>query len=130
MLGLRLDASITPASRVRAAVCTECGAEFTPLKAHGDFCGDACRKAWNNRRMVRGAELYDLFMALRYDRPAAQALGLWRLICRMAMGFRDQDIGERDGRKSWRDPRTVARRHAYLHATTVGRGIAGRRGRK
>ena len=51
--------------------CHECGAEYETVKHDARFCGTKCRKSYNNRRAVRGAELYDLFMASRYDREWA-----------------------------------------------------------
>ena len=105
-------------ARFRRA-CTECGAEFRTTKRHGDFCSEAHRKAWNNRRAMRGAELYDLVMCLRYDRETATALKVWRLICRMASEFRDEDQRQRAGRKSWRSARQVIERHPYLQATVI-----------
>lgn len=117
----RLDA--TPAARI----CAECAETYTSGKAHADFCSAACRKAWNNRRALRGAELYDLLMALRYDRAAASKLKVWRAVCRLASGFRDDDLAARAGRQSWRDPREILERRPYLLATTVARNVAGRR---
>jgi hypothetical protein len=69
--------------------------------------------------MVRGAELYDLFMALRFERTTATSLNVWRLICRMASAFRDEDVDQREGRKSWRPPSRVLGRHTHLHSVTV-----------
>ena len=123
----------TPLRRptMRARACTECGSTFlaearTP---HAEFCGAPCRKAFNNRRMVRGAELYDLVMALRYDRKLATAFKVWKLICRMAATFHEEDATQRAGRKSWRSPRVVVERHPYLRATVVATNIAGNRRR-
>jgi len=42
--------------------CADCGASFTSIKPRAEFCGDKCRKTYNNRRAVRGAELYDVAM--------------------------------------------------------------------
>ena len=64
--------------------CAECGTTFEAKRDHAAFCSDACRKAFNNRRMTRGAELYDLFMAVRYERGLAKVMGLWSVICRAA----------------------------------------------
>ena len=99
--------------------CDECGVAFVAKAHHGDFCSTECRKAFNNRRALRGAELYDLFMCLRHDRPIAKALHAWRLICRMAAQFRAEDRAEREGRKSWRPARKVIERHPYLLAIVM-----------
>lgn len=109
----------------RAKCCSECGEEFSPGAQHGDFCKAACRKAFNNRRMIRGAELYDLFMTLRHDRSIAVALGIWKILCRMSAEFRREDVEQRQGRKSWRPARQVLDRHSYLAADVLSRNIAG-----
>jgi hypothetical protein len=117
----------TRAARIKVKACVECGCDFTPGAAHGDFCSSPCRKGFNNRRALRGAELYDLFMVLRYERDLAKKLHVWKILCRMAMGFRAEDQAQRDGRKSWRPARQVIDRRADLHATVVATNIMGRR---
>jgi hypothetical protein len=72
---------ITQAAPMRSHTCTECGAPFLAharLARHAEFCGTECRKAFNNRRAMRGATLYDLFMTLRYERGLAAKLHVWR----------------------------------------------------
>lgn len=117
----RLDAS--PPARP----CLECGGAMAHGAAPASFCATACRKAWNNRRAIRGAELYDLVMALRFDRALATRLHLWRIVCRMASAFRREDHQQRDGRRSWAPPAQVIDRRPYLAATVVARGVAGGR---
>ena len=122
MSALQITAAL-PTRRFSAhRICIECGCPFLPVRAHGEFCEAACRKAFNNRRLVRGAELYDLFMALRYDRGVAKTLKVWRLICRMASAFRAEDVAQRDGRRSWADPAEIIARRPYLEATVIVRG--------
>lgn len=104
---------------MKTRICSECGCEFTTATAHGDFCSSPCRKSFNNRRALRGAELYDLFMALRYERELAAKLKVWKVICRLAAGYRADDIAERDGRKSWRSIRKVLERHVGTLATVI-----------
>lgn len=87
-----------------------------PRQADAEFCGQACRKAWNNRRLVRGAELYDLVMALRWDRAAATGLHVFTALSRMAAGFRREDLDQRAGRRSWSPPARVIARRPYLRA--------------
>lgn len=99
--------------------CPECGESHEAHRADADFCSGPCRKAFNNRRLVRGAELYDLMMVLRHERGVAKALGVWRLVCRLTQGYRDEDVRERAGRPSWRPARKVIARHPYLDATVV-----------
>ena len=55
--------------------CVECGGAFNAVSRKtaagvnkSRFCGTPCRKKFNNRRMVRGAILYDLSMTMRKDR--------------------------------------------------------------
>lgn len=115
---------------LKVHACLECGGEFSAhptLAKHAEFCSPACRKAFNNRRMVRGAELYDLIMALRCDRKAATAFKVWKMICRMISDFRSEDDRERAGRHSWRHPRVVLARHPYLSAIVLTNNIAGNR---
>lgn len=73
--------------------------------------------------MKRGAELFDLVMALRYEREEATKHKVWRMINRMAAKFRDEDKSERAGRRSWQRLRTVLERHVRLvaHVSQIGR---------
>jgi len=86
--------------------CLECGAAFiarrTAAEGESLFCSTPCRKAFNNRRMTRGAQVYDLFMALRYQRGVAKLYGVWTILCRVAQDWREEDVRERAGRVSWR----------------------------
>lgn len=94
---------------VRVRCCKECR---SPLAAdadyRADFCGTPCRNSFNNRRMRRGAELYDLFMSLRYERTLAKTLKLWSTICALAQRWREED--REAGRKSWKSPHEVLNR--------------------
>ena len=99
--------------------CRECGAKFQLQRASREFCCAACRRVFNNRRMLRGAEFYDLVMATRFDRSAAQQNGAWSLLCRMAASFRYADQRERDGRPSWDDVAKIKARHARVLATPI-----------
>lgn len=85
----------------RARQCAECGALFTPRQDGQLFCSCDCNKAFQNRRAVRGAELYDVFMALRFERDKAKSEALWTLCCSLARHYRDEDKHTRAGRKSW-----------------------------
>lgn len=83
--------------------CRECGAELAPLglRPNASFCCTAHRKEWNNRRAVRGAELYDLLMANRYERDVAKQRGVWTIATNLTRAYRDSDVALRQGRKSW-----------------------------
>lgn len=112
-----------PASRT----CAECGQTYTALRAHSEFCGAACRKAFNNRRMTRGAELYDLFMAVRYERDEANAAHVWSNMCKLAADYRVKDEAERGGRRSWGDWKGWLRNNPWLAAVVITRNAIGRR---
>lgn len=94
---------------VRHRCCKECSKPLaTTAKATAEFCGTPCRIAWRNRRTHRGAELYDIFMAIRFDRPLAASLGLWALACRMASVWNEDD--KEAGRQSYVPPREAVMR--------------------
>ncbi len=110
---------------VRVHVCLECGC---PMTGKGEFCARKCRHDFNNRRRQRGAELYDLYMAHRFERSQAQQLGVFQAINRLASNYRQEDLQRRAGRKSWRSPRTVLEERPYLKAISTYDGT-GRRAR-
>lgn len=85
--------------------CPECGNAVSGSRQPDKmFCSSACRQSFNNRRMKRGAEIYDLFRALRRERSRAKALNLWTMICRLELEWQIEDERERPGRKSYADP--------------------------
>lgn len=100
--------------------CRECGAQYIPQRTTREFCCTACRRAFSNRRMLRGSHFYDLIMAIRFDRAAAAQEGAWSLLCRQAAAFKAEDDRERGGRKSWDDVAAVRARNAQLQSTLVG----------
>lgn len=84
--------------------CDECNASLTGGKS--GFCGNVCKSKWNNRRRARGAELLDIFMTMRHDRPKAARMkeagdNPWTLACRLAKAWHDEDVAA--GRKSFHD---------------------------
>lgn len=82
--------------------CPECGNALTATPQPGKlFCSPACRQTFNNRRMQRGAELYDLFRSLRRDRAEAKSLNMWTQICRLELAWQMEDEKNRQGRKSY-----------------------------
>ena len=110
------------AARGKAApvhTCLECGAP-APRSQH--FCSAACRRDFHNRRRVRGAALYDLYMASRFDRAASNEAGLWKLMNRLASAWREEDQAKRGGRRSYLGHKEALDRMPWLHATTVVRG--------
>lgn len=77
---------------LKTRVCLECGEPLEPsARAEKQFCCNAHKDTFNNRRKNRGAELYDLFMAMRYDRKAASIAGVWAIMCRMASMWKEED---------------------------------------
>jgi hypothetical protein len=86
--------------------CLECGGP-RETKRRAQFCCSACRVAWTNRRKMRGAEFYDLWMAIRFEREEAAALGLMQAMNRLASICRQEDHVQRASRQSWRPPREV-----------------------
>jgi len=88
--------------------CTECGDAFIGKKAHAEFCSTACRKNFNNRRAMRGAQLYDAMMNLRYARADAKVNDIdYTFLCRMAEKFNRDDEILREGRRSYRKAQDV-----------------------
>lgn len=115
-----------PARRAAAILghpreCLECGETFGSAKAEAEFCGDRCRQAFNNRRMKRGAEIYDLFMSLRHDRKTATILNVFTLVSRLATIYRREDADQRAGRRSWRHAAEIIGRRPYLKARVLQR---------
>jgi len=81
--------------------CSNCGAEFEPRAANQQFCNPNCRKEWNNRRASRGTVLYDMMMAMRYERDGELSESdLRKLMATVAADWHQQDLA--DGReRSW-----------------------------
>lgn len=85
--------------------CKECGTALPPAKPnapHQRFCSAPCRKAFNNRRATRGAELFDYYMSMRYQRKTHG--GNIAIMNQMAQAWHDDDRANRDGRPSWMSP--------------------------
>ena len=85
--------------------CKECGSEFLSTRTDKSFCSTECRKNWNNRRQVRGGQIYDLAMKYRADR----ARGDLGRLCNVIDRFLREDKAK--GRTTWsRKPEGLARR--------------------
>lgn len=95
--------------------CLECGSDLTGRSTF--FCSRSCKTSHTNRRRARGSEMYDLFMAMRYDRKTAKDLGIWSKLCRMAEIYNDAD--KDDGIVSAIPPRKALQRMPHLNAKTV-----------
>lgn len=115
---------MTKSSTIPEITCRECGAALAAPSGAGrppKYCDRACRVAFDRRRETRGAELYDLFMALRFQRKAARARGVWTLICRLAMHWHDKDEAERQGCRSYRPLSESVDSTLWAQAKTVFR---------
>jgi hypothetical protein len=113
--------------------CTECGTEFTPGRKNEHFCSTACRKAFNNRRAVRGAILYDAVMAKRYDRKGEftglSEKELRNIVDHLAMAWNEDDKVNRDGRRSYANINDWINKNPWFKALrSTWHNIAGTRG--
>jgi hypothetical protein len=89
--------------------CLECGLNLAGRDARAEFCTPAHRKAFNNRRALRGAELLDVVMSGRFERETFG--NSWQTeVTRLASAYRAADQMRREGRRSWSDPRKSQRR--------------------
>lgn len=118
--------NLEPAAKVnrtrrRGYVCRECGTGFDAYNRGNGFCSTACRKTFNNRRATRGAEIYDLFMATRFEREKSAALGLWTVLCFVASEHRQDDLDKRGGRNSWRPPEEILAEKPSLKAELLAK---------
>ena len=100
--------------RPRMMQCQECGHPIEKRLAWRRFCNAYCRKAWNNRRATRGAQLYDVFMNMRHERATAKLLRFWSLACAMATAWKHED--REAGRRSYNTPEETNRMNAHYRA--------------
>lgn len=96
-----------PKRPARVCICLNCGESFERGRKPAEFCSRKCANLWNNRRLTRGAELYDLLMIQRFDRDEATKHKVWTALTRLTRQYRDEDIRERGGRRSWRRLRSI-----------------------
>lgn len=104
-------------------VCAECGIDFKAKAPHADFCSSPCRMAANNRRMARGAKLFDLYVHQRFNRDEAQAKGVKTIIDRMVANWVAED--REAGRRVMR-PLSDCLEAAVEHQAVINRVRAGR----
>lgn len=83
--------------------CKECGAANKSIRENAQFCCHVCANIWNNRRLMRGAEMYDLVMSMRFERATAKEHELWTTLCRVSSAYRAADKTHRAGRQSWKN---------------------------
>ena len=96
--------------------CRFCGNDLgTERRANALFCDNRgkCRAAYSNRRLWRGAILYDLFMALRFERTAAEEAGIWSAMCRLASIWREEDRTQTEA-PSWANWKAYLERNPHL----------------
>lgn len=111
-------------------LCAECGKPYTARREASRFCCPQCRTDFLNRRNMRGAIAYDLFMALRFERDDARRKQVWSAMCRLAADWRNEDNAKREGRVSWGDWREYLIERPYLFADRLIKNWAGRQGVK
>lgn len=104
MSDIQLAAAATEPTRMHH--CRECGTAY-PLRAKpSEFCSLECRRTFNNRRAMRGSEIYDLAMEMRFDRKTAKARKTFSHLCTLLGRFHDDDKAR--GRKSWSSSRRLS----------------------
>lgn len=111
--------------RLKPRPCLECGLAFSPVRHEAEFCADPCRDRFQKRRRERGADLYDAFMASRFERGAAKEAGLFSLMMSIAAHWREQDRREREGRRSWTSMAKLATSLHRYRAKLLSRNAAG-----
>lgn len=107
-------------------ICLECGDGLAAPQPEQEFCSKRCRQAFNNRRMQRGAQVFDLYMAIRYERDAAREEKVVAQLSRLCMHFREEDDRQRGGRRSWGNWRKFLENNPYLRVVRLGRIVCGR----
>ena len=100
--------------------CRECGGSFEAWRADRLFCSPSCRKAFHRRRAERGAILYDLWMANRYDRVAAKRFSFWTRATNAAFQWRREDRERRGGRPSWQPISIIVDATTWTMSKIVG----------
>lgn len=96
--------------RLFSRKCAVCGCTFTTPRCEREFCGDACKNEFNNRRRDRGSEVYDILMMCRFERDLTKEIAktdarfrrLDTILSNLAGHYRDADKSRRAGRKSWK----------------------------
>lgn len=106
--------------------CAECGQPYTAKRKASRFCCPQCRTDYLNRRNMRGAILYDLKMAERFERDDATKAGLMAIMNRLCADWRNEDNRQRGGRKSWGDWRGWLADRPYLYADRLIKRWSGR----
>lgn len=83
--------------------CKECGGEYRSRQYNAEFCGNECRRTFNNRRAQRGAVLLDMAMIIEFSPSASNlATAMQERMKEALRQWRQEDEAERAGRKSWK----------------------------
>jgi hypothetical protein len=101
--------------------CAECAEKFGSNRRDAEFCGDKCRKVYNNRRAQRGAELYDIVMAWRFGDGEGRINEARDLLCSLVSGYNEQDKMKRPGRRSYMKYKTAKNNLNRLPGVPDGR---------
>lgn len=105
--------------------CAECGEAFGSNRQDAEFCQETaekkCRKTYNNRRAMRGAELYDIVMAWRFGDGEGRINEARDLLCSLVSGYNEQDKQARPGRRSYMKYRTAKNNLNRLPGVADGR---------
>lgn len=63
--------------------------------------------------------VYDLFMALRYERDFAKENQIWGKLCALSKSFKDEDNTQRAGRRSWQKAQRVIESNVPVFNSTM-----------
>ena len=122
-----MTSATSVAKRPSTRSCGECGGSMEGRDKAAAFCDKRCRDNHKNRRCRRGVLLYDLFMALRFERKLASKLKVWSAMCRLAGTWREEDNHERAGRRSWGDWRGWLEANPWVFFMRPIQDMTGRR---
>jgi hypothetical protein len=107
--------------------CRECKTPLAVNSGRGRpklYCSVNCNKAFDNRRMIYGAVVFDLVATMRFERSKAKRLGVWATLCRVM-----KDYHEAHDHKIWRDIEDVLQDVTHLRFTAKVQDMTGRRKR-
>lgn len=86
--------------------CMECNGTFDSRQYNASFCGDGCKRTFNNRRAKRGAILYDLLMIEAFDPKAFEANKLKDRRAELLARWHEEDEAA-NRKRSWKRPNEV-----------------------
>lgn len=86
--------------------CVNCRGAFEVKRHDADFCSNACRQDFHNRRLQRGAVLYDLLMLEEVDPDTFQRLGLDGTVSAVIAAFKQEDAAAKR-KRSYKSPKGI-----------------------